>query len=90
MKAEKRPTWRKMISSQREAMESIPDAVAGAAIKAAFRYFDGEEVDQGSIEPMAYTAFCLIKPFIDRTLDEYRGKVEAGRKGAIAQWIEKV
>ncbi len=55
MKNEKRPTWWKMFSSQREAMESIPDAAAGAA----FRYFDGEEVDPG-------------------------------RKGAIAQWIEKV
>lgn len=82
----KRPTWWKMFASQRAAIESIPDASAGAGIKAAFRYFDGEEVKQGSIEPLAYTAFCLIKPFIDKTHEDFRKDSENGKKGAEARW----
>lgn len=66
----KRPTWWKMFASQRAAIESIPDAEAGAGIKAAFRYFDGEKVTPDSMDPLAYTAFCIMEPFIEMVGEE--------------------
>lgn len=85
----KRPTWWKMFASQRAAIESIPDAEAGAGIKAAFRYFDGEEVKQESIDPLAYTTFCLIKPFIDKSIEDYEKSRDSGKKGADVRWGEE-
>lgn len=58
--------WR----SCQETMASIPDDAAGAGLKAVFRYFDGEDITPGMLPPLAYTAFCLIKPFMEQTLTE--------------------
>ncbi len=82
----KRPTWWRMFASQRAAIESIPDAAAGAGIKAAFRYFDGEDVTADSMDPLAYTAFCLIKPFIDKSIEDFEKSRDSGKKGAEARW----
>ena len=82
----KRPTWWKMFASQRAAIESIPDTSAGAGIKAAFRYFDGEEVTADSMDPLAYTAFCLIKPFIVKSIEDVEKSRDSGKKGAEARW----
>lgn len=44
MSKPKRATWWKMLYHQRAAIESIPDEEVGRGLKAAFRYFDGEEI----------------------------------------------
>lgn len=81
-----RPTWWRMFASQKEAVESLPNEAVGEGLKAAFRYFDGAEVGPDTISPMAYTAFCLIKPYIDQAFETYTKSVEAGKKGASARW----
>ena len=47
----KRATWWKMFYHQRAVVESIPDIEVGQGLKAAFRYFDGEEVGPTDLTP---------------------------------------
>lgn len=49
----KRATWWKMFSHQRAAVESVSDDAAGSGLKAAFRYFDGEEISPEELSPQA-------------------------------------
>lgn len=63
MAKKKRATWWKMLYFQRATIESISNEDAGSGLKAAFRYFDGEEITpddlchffSGSIR---YLRFC--------------------------------
>lgn len=77
----KRATWWKMFYHQRAVVESIPDAEVGRGLKAAFRYFDGEEVTTADLTPQAFTVFCVIKPYIDESMRDYEESVANGRKG---------
>ena len=65
MAKEKRATWWKMFYHQRAVVESVSDADAGSGLKAAFRYFDGEDIDPMQLSPAAFTVFCVIRPYID-------------------------
>ena len=44
MSKEKRATWWKMFYHQRAVIDSISDEEVGRGLKAAFQYFDGEDI----------------------------------------------
>lgn len=83
---EKRPTWWKMFNHQRAAIDSVSDADAGNGLKAAFRYFDGEDVDTTKLSQQAFTVFCVIRPYIDEAKADYLARVEDGNRGANKRW----
>lgn len=82
MAREKRATWWKMLYHQRAAIESVSDEDAGAGLKAAFRYFDGEDIHPESLSLPAFTVFCVIRPYIDDAWRDYEKSVESGKEGA--------
>lgn len=82
----KQATWWKMFSHQRAAVESVGDKAAGAGLKAAFRYFDGEDIPPGSLSPQAFTVFCVIRPYIDEARRDFEESTKNGKKGAEARW----
>ena len=67
-------------------MESVSDRAAGAGLKAAFRYFDGEDIPAGSLTAQAFTVFCVIRPYIDEAKRDFEKSVESGKKGAEKRW----
>lgn len=90
MAKSKKATWWKMFYHQRAAVESVSDSDAGMGIKAAFRYFDGEDIPPGSLTPQAFTVFCVIRPYIDEAQQDYEKSVKSGQKGANRRWGDKV
>ncbi len=82
----KRATWWKMFYHQRAAIESVSDADVGSGLKAAFRYFDGENIDFSAITPAACTVFCVMRPYIDEANADYAASVEHGRDGGNRRW----
>lgn len=86
MGKEKRPTWWKMLYHQRAAVESVSDTDAGSGLKAAFRYFDGEDVDSSALSAAAFTVFCVIRPYIDESKRDYEESVKNGRNGGNKRW----
>lgn len=83
---EKRATWWKMFYHQRAAIESVSDEDAGAGLKAAFRYFDGEDISHENLTPQAFTVFCVIRPYIDESFQDYNSCIENGKRGAKNRW----
>lgn len=75
-----------MFYHQRAAIESVSDDDAGKGLKAAFRYFDGEEVDPESLTQAVFTVFCVMRPYIDESRRDYEASVQNGRKGASERW----
>lgn len=86
MKKEKRATWWKMFYHQRAAIDSVSDADAGKGLKAAFRYFDGEDIRPEDITPGAFTVFCVMRPYMDESRQNYEEAVKNGKKGADERW----
>ena len=82
----KRATWWKMFYHQRAVIESVSDEEVGKGLKAAFQYFDGEEIDVEHLTPQAFTVFCVMRPYIDESIQDYAKAVEQGRKGANKRW----
>ena len=81
---EKRATWFKMFLNQKALIDSVPDDVAGQALKACFAYFENGEMKE--MEPLTFAVFSAIKPYIDESLEDYRRSVERGREGAETRW----
>ncbi len=88
MSKPKRATWWKMLYHQRAAISSVSDADAGLGLKAAFAYFDGEEIDGTRLSPGAFTVFCVIRPYIDESMRDFQASVESGKRGAEKRWSE--
>lgn len=86
MAKEKRATWWKMFYHQRAAIESVNNEDAGAGLKAAFRYFDGEDISPDSLTAQAFTVFCVIRPYIDESFQDYNSCIENGKRGAKNRW----
>lgn len=82
----KRATWWKMLYHQRAAIESIPNEEVGSGLKAAFRYFDGEDVSPNELTPQAFTVFCVMRPYIDESIRNYEESVANGKRGAGERW----
>ncbi len=86
MAKEKRATWWKMFCHQRAAIESVSNEDAGKGLKAAFRYFDGEDIQPDDLPPAAFTVFCVMRPYMDESKRDYECAVENGRTGASNRW----
>ena len=84
----KRATWWKMLYHQRAAIESIPNEEVGAGLKAAFQYFDGEEVNADNLSSQAFTVFCVMRPYIDESMRNDEESVLNGKRGANERWGE--
>ena len=61
-----------MFYHQRAVIESVSDEDAGIGLKAAFRYFDGEDIDAADLTPVAFTVFCVMRPYIDESRQDYQ------------------
>lgn len=83
---EKRATWWKMLYHQRAAISSVSDADAGRGLKAAFAYFDGEDINSEELTPGAFTVFCVIRPYIDESIRDFEASVQNGKKGGTKRW----
>lgn len=68
MAREKKPSWWKMFANRRDIIDSIPDEDVGSGLKAAFAYFDDEEVNESELSQLAklcsmvYSVRILTKP----------------------------
>ena len=78
MSKPKRATWWKMLYHQRAAIESISNEEVGAGLKAAFRYFDGEDISTDELTPQAFTVFCVMRQYIDESIRNYEESVSNG------------
>lgn len=79
MAKEKRASWWKMFYHQRAAIESVSDEDAGKGLKAAFRYFDGEDISQDDLPQAAFTVLCVMRPYMDEAMEDYQKSREYGR-----------
>ena len=86
MPKEKRAAWWKMFYHQRYAIESVSDEDAGRGLKAAFAYFDGEDIDPKKLTRGAFTVFCVIRPYMDESMRDFEYYSEKGRAGSAKRW----
>lgn len=75
-----------MFYHQRAAIESVSDEDAGKGLKAAFRYFDGDPVFPEDLTQAAFVVFCVMRPYIDESKQDYAAAVENGKKGGDKRW----
>ncbi len=69
-------------------VNAVPDAAAGAALKAAFAYFvDGAEPE--GLDTLALALFLAMRPSIDDSIRGYQQAVERGRKAVQSRWDTK-
>lgn len=80
----KRATWFKLFLSLKPLVDSVPDEVAGKALKACFSYFENGQHEE--LEPLTFAVFSAIRPYIDESIADYQHSVEKGREGAKARW----
>jgi len=74
-------SWFKLFYHQRRLIDTASNEDAGMGLKAAFAYFDGEEVDPDALSPMALAVFLNMQQYIDEALQSYAERVENGKKG---------
>lgn len=87
MTQDKRPAWFKMFRNQKALIDSVPDEIAGKALKAIFQYFEtGEVID---MQPLEFAVFSSVKPYVDESVEDYEKSVEAGKIGASHRWNTK-
>ena len=86
MSKRKRATWWKMFYHQRSTIESVANEDAGMGLKAAFAYFDGEEIQREDLSQSAYTVFCNFKDCIDEAQSDYKKSQADGKVGGNKRW----
>lgn len=80
MAREKKPS---MFANRRDIIDSIPDEDVGSGLKAAFAYFDDEEVNESELSQLAKIVFNgVFRPYIDEAKKDYADSVENGKRGA--------
>ena len=87
-KRKDRPSWFKMFGNHKALIDSVPDEVAGRAIKAVFQYFDTSEVME--MEPLAFAVFASIKPFVDESFADFQKIREKNAKNIRKRWDNKI
>ena len=80
----KSATWFKMFLHQKALIDSVPDDVAGKALKACFAYFDDGEIME--LDNLTFAVFAAIKPYIDESLTDYQARVDDGKRGSNMRW----
>lgn len=84
-KKEERACWFRLFRNLRPMVDAVPAASAGAALKAAYAYFDTGEVPE-DLDVLAQALFQAIKPAIDQSNEEYARAVAQGRRGSAVRW----
>lgn len=84
-KKQSSPVWFRMFSNLRPLVDAVPDAAAGAALKAAFAYFT-EGVEPEGLDTLAAALFQAMRPAMDDSRRDYDQAVERGRMAAQARW----
>ena len=79
--------WFRMFRNIRNVVDAVPDASAGAALKAVFAYFDTGELPS-NLDTLGYALFLAIKPAVDESNEDYERAVAAGRRGSRKRWGE--
>lgn len=82
----KRAVWWKMHYYYRLTVEQVSDEAAGQALKAALRYFDGEDVDPEQLPGDAKVVFGVMKSSIDDAINDYEKSVTDGKAGGLRRW----
>ena len=80
----KAASYWKMWFYQREVFDLVSDEEAGEALKLAFRYFDGEDVDTAPLSPGALAAYNSLKRKLDESIEAYKAAVKFGKQGGDA------
>ena len=87
-KKEGRAVWFRMYRNIRNLVDAVPDASAGAALKAVFAYFDtGEPPD--NLDALAYALFLTIKPAVDESNEDYEKAVERATRASRKRWMQE-
>ena len=84
----KRPTWFKIFLHQKAMIDSVDDATAGKALKAAMQYFETLEEPE-NMPQSAFIIFSTIKQYIYESFEDYEKKVEGGKTGAARRWGDR-
>lgn len=78
--------WFRVYATGREALEEIPDANLGAALKAAMRYFasDGKDtsIENEITDKLTLIAFKMLKSGVDDSFAAHEVFRASGKKGA--------
>lgn len=86
-KKDGRPSWFKMFLHQKALIDSVSDETAGKALKAAFRYFDNEEIAE--LDPLAFAVFSAIKPYIDESFADFQATSEKNKENIKKRWANR-
>ena len=84
MARDSRPAWFKMFRNQKALIDSVPDEVAGKAIKAIFQYFENGEVIE--MEPLEFAVFSSIKPYVDESYEDFERTSKKNRENILKRW----
>ena len=87
-KKEGRAVWFRMFRNVRNVVDAVPDASAGAALKAVFAYFDTGELPK-DLDPLGYALFQTIKPAVDESNEDYEKTVERARNASRKRWMQE-
>ena len=71
--------WFKLNLHQKPLIDSVPDEVAGKALKAAMVYF--QDRTQTELDPLTMAVYSVLKASADEALSGYAKAVEYGSKG---------
>ena len=87
-KKQGRACWFRMFRNVRNVVDAVPDASAGAALKAVFAYFDTGELPT-DLDPLGYALFLSIKPAVDESNEDYEKAVERASKASRKRWMRE-
>ena len=80
--------WFRMFRNIRNVVDAVPDASAGAALKAVFAYFDTGELPT-NLDALGYALFLTIKPAVDESNEDYEKAVERASKASRKRWMQE-
>ena len=80
--------WFRMYRNIHNVVDAVPDASAGAALKAVFAYFDTGELPT-NLDALGYALFLTIKPAVDESNEDYEKAVERASKASRKRWMQE-
>ena len=80
--------WFRMFRNIRNVVDAVPDASAGAALKAVFAYFDTGEMPE-NLDTLAYALFMTIKPAVDESNEDYEKAVKRASRASRKRWMQE-
>lgn len=83
-----RASWFKVCLHQKSLIDAVPDATAGAALKAALSYFDTME-DPAGLDPLALAVFASLKSCVDEAFNDYKENSAKNKKNIAKRYANK-